>query len=89
MRWLRKGLPSVRTADGRMPTGGDAGADDEYALDEDEETAAQEKMDEDAAANEMANGVPNPQVAPNGERIPSLDEEHEYEWKWKVRSFLL
>jgi len=86
LRWLRKGLPSVRTADGRMPTGGDKTADDdEYALDLDSDDEAQEKMDEDAAADEMAKGIPNPaNTTPNGQRIPALDEEHEYEWKWKV-----
>jgi hypothetical protein len=71
-----------------MPTGGDKTADDdEYALDLDSDDEEQEKMDEDAAAEEMAKGVPNPaNVTPNGQRIPALDEEHEYEWKWKVSS---
>jgi hypothetical protein len=70
-----------------MPSGGDKGGagDDEYALDVDSDEEEQDKMDEDAAADEMAKGVPNPvNAAPNGQRIPALDEEHEYEWKWKV-----
>lgn len=83
---MRKGLPSVRTADGRMPTGGDKGADDEeFAIDDDEETEAQEKMDEEEAAAEMSKPQKaQAQTTPSGQAIPALDEEQEYEWKWKV-----
>lgn len=80
---MRKGLPSVRAGDGRMPSGGDKG-EEEFAIDDDEEVEAQEKMDEDEAADEMGKGVPNQNVTPSGQPIPALDEEQEYEWKWKV-----
>lgn len=68
-----------------MPSGGDAGAEDEYAVEDDSETEAQEKMDEDEAAAEFATGkAPPKNTTPSGQAIPALDEEQEYEWKWKV-----
>ncbi|CAK9787081.1 Brix-domain-containing protein [Cutaneotrichosporon oleaginosum] len=81
LRWLRKGLPSVRAGDGRMPTGGDKSADDEFVIDDDEETAEQERKDEEEAAAAMNNG----EATPSGQPIPALDEEQEYEWKWKPK----
>jgi hypothetical protein len=82
MRWLRKGLPAVTASDGSVPRGGDA-------EDDDEEIARQEKMDEDEAMEEMGKGMGAPAKKKNGGDpdlgIPPLDEEQEYEWKWKVR----
>lgn len=92
LRWLRKGLPSVRTADGRMPTGGDKGAtaDEEFAIDDESDVEEQEKMDEEEAAAEMGQGKQTPaataMTTPSGQAIPGLDAEQEYEWKWKVSS---
>lgn len=82
LRWMRKGLPGVKAADGRMPSGGDKGADTEFAVDDsdDEDAAQQEEDDEAEAAAAMARG----EIAPGGQAIPALDEEQEYEWKWKV-----
>ncbi|EIW70093.1 hypothetical protein TREMEDRAFT_30267 [Tremella mesenterica DSM 1558] len=73
LRWLRKGLPAVTAADGRVPGGGDA---------EEEEISRQEKMDEDEAAAEMGKESTEVKGKPV---IPSLDEEQEYEWKWKPK----
>lgn len=88
LRWMRKGLPAVRAGDGRMPSGGDAG-EEEFAIDDDEEVEAQEKMDEEEAAAEMGQGpAKNQNITPSGQAIPALDEEQEYEWKWKVSSAL-
>lgn len=82
LRWMRKGLPGVKAADGRMAAGGDKGGDTEFAVDDsdDEDVAQQEKDDEAEAAAAMARG----EITPNGQPIPALDEEQEYEWKWKV-----
>jgi ribosome production factor 1 len=81
LRWLRKGLPAVTAADGSVPRGGDAEVDDE-------EIERQEQKDEDEAMEEMGKGVRAPPAAKNGGNpdlgIPALDEEQEYEWKWKV-----
>lgn len=85
MRWLRKGLPAVRAADGSVPRGGDPEADEA----DDEEIERQEKMDEDVAMEEMGQGVKPPTGKADGGSaagIPPLDEEQEYEWKWKVCS---
>lgn len=83
LRWMRKGLPGVKAADGRMAAGGDKGGDTEFAVDDsdDEDVAQQEKDDEAEAAAAMARG----EITPSGQPIPALDEEQEYEWKWKVR----
>ena len=87
LRWLRKGLPAVAAADGSMPRGGDPDDVDE------EEVATQEKADEDVAMEEMGNGVSAVEKkAKDGAKdggladmgIPPLDEEQEYEWKWRV-----
>jgi ribosome production factor 1 len=83
LRWLRKGLPAVRAADGSVPRGGDV----EEADDDDDEAEQQERMDEDAALEEMGKGIKPPKVKNGGVAdmgIPPLDEEQEYEWKWKV-----
>ncbi|ORY31268.1 anticodon-binding protein [Naematelia encephala] len=82
LRWLRKGLPGVTSADGQVPRGGDK---EDVDFDEDNvEVAREEKMDEDAAMEEMASGAGNQKVQ-NGPAIPALDEEQEYEWKWKPK----
>lgn len=83
LRWMRKGLPGVKAADGRMAAGGDKSGDTEFAVDDsdDEDVAQQEKDDEAEAAAAMARG----EITPAGQAIPALDEEQEYEWKWKVR----
>lgn len=55
--------------------------------DEDEELARQEQADEDEAMAEMGKGIkaPSRKDGADAERgIPALDEEQEYEWKWKV-----
>jgi hypothetical protein len=79
LRWLRKGLPSVTAPDGRIAHGGDPEDDAR----EEAEAARQEKADEDIAMGEL--GKPQP-VVPQASSvvIPPLDEEQEYEWKWKV-----
>ncbi|EKC99702.1 hypothetical protein A1Q2_06012 [Trichosporon asahii var. asahii CBS 8904] len=83
LRWMRKGLPGVKAADGRMAAGGDKGGDTEFAVDDsdDEDVAQQEKDDEAEAAAAMARG----EITPSGQPIPALDEEQEYEWKWKPK----
>ncbi len=88
LRWLRKGLPTVSAADGRPPSGGDAEPEETTAADSDDEA---EKMDEDEAMNEMGSekANPDPSATPAQKSlkelgIPALDEEQEYEWKWKV-----
>ena len=75
LRWLRKGLPSVTAPDGRVAHGGDA----EAGVDE-AELLKQEKDDEDDAMGELG----TTQNQSSHPVIPPLDEEQEYEWKWKV-----
>lgn len=77
LRWLRKGLPSVTSADGQVPRGGDA---EDVEVDHDQE---QEKMDEDEAMAEMGAGKAV-RAEEGGIVVPALDEDQEYEWKWKV-----
>lgn len=81
MRWLRKGLPAVTASDGSVPRGGDAEVNND-------EIDKQEQADEDEAMKEMSEGSSRNQKANDGAipalGIPPLDEEQEYEWKWKV-----
>lgn len=79
LRWLKKGLPSVTAPDGRIAHGGDA----EPTQAENEEMRRQEKAEEDDAMGELgkAPSAPQEQGYPV---IPPLDQEQEYEWKWKV-----
>ena len=76
LRWLRKGLPAVTAGDGQIPKGGDPEDIDEKEL------SPQGKKDETEAMGEIASQseVPLRHNVP----IPALDEEQEYEWKWKV-----
>lgn len=100
LRWLRKGLPSVLAADGVAPRSGDKAEseDDEDAEEEDGEdvdvdmertdkpTVADEGADEDEdeeEPDEETKGKKRKDMV-NGVKIPALDEEQEYEWKWKV-----
>jgi ribosome production factor 1 len=83
LRWLRKGLPSVLAADGVAPHAKNADkASDEEDAEEDaegegEDVAMKDKDDADVSEKKEKNVV-------NGVKIPALDEEQEYEWKWKV-----
>jgi ribosome production factor 1 len=77
LRWLRKGLPAVTAGDGQVPRGGDPEDIDE------EEISRQEKRDEDEAMEEMGKGQEK-RASAQQMGIPPLDEEQEYEWKWKV-----
>jgi ribosome production factor 1 len=90
LRWLRKGLPAVTAADGRIPGGGDAEAEESAGEDgagETDEMMRQERMDEDEAMREIGTAQPGKAKAKPIEElgIPSLDEEQEYEWKWKPK----
>ncbi|GFZ48012.1 Brix domain-containing protein [Saitozyma sp. JCM 24511] len=90
LRWLRKGLPAVTAADGRIPGGGDAEADESAGEDgagETDEMMRQERMDEDEAMKEIGTAQPGKTKAKAVEElgIPALDEEQEYEWKWKPK----
>ena len=80
LRWLRKGLPAVTAGDGQVPRGGDPEVVDE------EEVSRQEKKDEDEAMEEMGAGLGGQKKRVQNQEpvIPPLDEEQEYEWKWKV-----
>jgi ribosome production factor 1 len=82
LRWMRKGLPAVTAADGRIPGGarGDGEEDDVDVGDDDE-------MDEDEAMKEIGAGkiVKGKQATREEMGIPALDEEQEYEWKWKPK----
>lgn len=80
LRWLRKGLPAVRAADGSVPRGGDP----EEADAEDDDLARQERLDEDEAMEEMGKGVKASTGNVTNLGIPALDADEEYEWKWKV-----
>lgn len=98
LRWLRKGLPSVLAADGVAPRSGDkAESEDDEDAEEDGEdvdvdmertdkpTVANEGEDEDEDEDEAeeTKGKKRKDMV-NGVKIPALDEEQEYEWKWKV-----
>lgn len=87
LRWMRKGLPAVTAADGRIP-GGARGDGEEDAEDGEEATVPDEDeaMDEDAAMKEIGTAAGRTK-APTREElgIPALDEEQEYEWKWKPK----
>jgi ribosome production factor 1 len=90
LRWLRKGLPAVTAADGRIPGGGDAeedGSAGEEGAGETDEMMRQERMDEDEAMKEIGTAQPGKAKAKAIEEmgIPALDEEQEYEWKWKPK----
>jgi ribosome production factor 1 len=76
LRWLRKGLPAVTAADGRIPGG--AGTPDENL---EGQVDRQEQKDEDEAMMEMNAGEP---VQATTISVAPLDEEQEYEWKWRV-----
>lgn len=85
LRWLRKGLPSVAAPDGHVSIGGDP-ADDIYGADVgpcSEEIAQEEKDEEDEALKEIGQPAQK-KNAYEGTEVPALDEEQEYEWKWKV-----
>ncbi|ODO10718.1 hypothetical protein I350_01315 [Cryptococcus amylolentus CBS 6273] len=87
LRWLRNGLPAVTAPDGRAPTGGDHEADlDSDSDGEDIDQAAidkKEQDDEDEAMKEI--GQPSAKASQQkGIKVPALDEEQEYEWKWKI-----
>lgn len=81
LRWLRKGLPSVLAADGVAPhaKNADKASDEEDVGDEGEgeDVAMKDEDGADVSGKKEKNVV-------NGVRIPALDEEQEYEWKWKV-----
>jgi ribosome production factor 1 len=89
LRWLRKGLPSVLAADGVAPhaKNADKASDEEDVEGEEEEgkdvamDEAEEKVEDD---EEEAPGKKKEKNVVNGVKIPALDEEQEYEWKWKV-----
>ena len=83
LRWLRKGLPAVVAPDGSVPRGGDPEDIN------DGEVADEERKDEDEALREMNDGSG---AVSAGEKpklgIPSLDDQQEYEWKWRVSGSL-
>lgn len=98
LRWLRKGLPSVLAADGVAPhaKNADKASDEEEegVEDEDNEEGKDvamddgEEQDQDEGGDEELpgkNGKKKEKNVVNGVKIPALDEEQEYEWKWKVR----
>ena len=76
LRWLRKGLPAVTAGDGHVPGGGDS--EDVY-----ENATRQVLKDEVQAMEEMGTGQ-GKRANTRDMGIPTLDEEQEYEWKWKV-----
>lgn len=78
LRWLRKGLPTVTAADGRIPGGGDA--DD---LNTSRDIEDEDQRDEDEAMEEMQAGIKAPKAKIY---VPALDQEEEFEWKWTVSS---
>ena len=91
LRWLRKGLPGVLTADGVAPHAKNADQESEDEEEGDEEKGDETKQDVDMEAGEDAEGGPTEKKGKtkeknvvNGVKIPALDEEQEYEWKWKV-----
>lgn len=73
LRWLKKGLPSVTAPDGRIAHGGN---DDLHKVDEEAE-----KREEDDAMGDIGSAPVQEQQGPV---IPPLDQEQEYEWKWRV-----
>jgi len=76
LRWLKKGLPSVTAPDGRIAHGGN---DDLDKVD-----LEAERKEEDDAMGDIGS-TPTQQ----GPIIPPLDQEQEYEWKWRVSPFLI
>lgn len=72
LRWLRKGLPTVSAGDGMAPGGGDP--------EEGEADLEDDKDEEEAAMKDIG----KPQKSAGGVQLAALDEEQEYEWKWKV-----
>jgi hypothetical protein len=76
LRWLKKGLPSVTAPDGRIAHGGN---DDLDKVD-----LEAEKKEEDDAMGDIGT-TPTQQ----GPIIPPLDQEQEYEWKWRVSHFCI
>lgn len=85
LRWLRKGLPSVTAPDGHASIGGDP-ADEIYGTEvgpSKEEIAQDELDEEDEALKEIGQPAQKKNVY-EGTEVPPLDEEQEYEWKWKV-----
>ncbi|WVR08670.1 hypothetical protein IAU60_005728 [Kwoniella sp. DSM 27419] len=79
LRWLRKGLPSVTAPDGRAPAGEN---DDDVDFSSDDEG---DKKDEDEAMAEMTNPSAKNVKGKKGLKVPKLDEEMDYEWKWKPK----
>jgi ribosome production factor 1 len=77
LRWLKKGLPSVTAPDGRIAHGGN---DDLDKVD-----LEAEKKEEDDAMGDIGSGSTPVQQGPI---IPPLDQEQEYEWKWRVSHFI-
>jgi hypothetical protein len=73
LRWLKKGLPSVTAPDGRIAHGGN---DD---LGNDKIDLEAEKKEEDDAMGDIGSTP-----VQSGPVIPPLDQEQEYEWKWRV-----
>lgn len=97
LRWLRKGLPGVLTADGVAPHAKNADQESEEEEEGDEEDEEKTKEDvemADAPEQDEAGEVEGESTGKkgkkkeknvvNGIKIPALDEEQEYEWKWKV-----
>lgn len=83
-------MPAVTAADGRIPGGarGDGDEDNDQGGEQDED----DKMDEDEAMREIGTKSAAPSSASNGKKpsreelgIPALDDEQEYEWKWKPK----
>lgn len=103
LRWLRKGLPSVLAADGVAPRSGDRAENENNARENDEAVSSGDDEQDDGhmdvemertegATVDQDNVQDGPSTsrenkASNGQRIPELDEEQEYEWKWKVGHF--
>jgi len=99
LRWLRKGLPAVGAADGVAPT--NAGESDEEVDDEADDgeigdEAMNDEMEVDprddgegdvdeAEQKEKNKGKKGVGKAKGGQTIPALDEQQEYEWKWKPK----
>jgi hypothetical protein len=102
LRWLRKGLPAVGAADGVAPTNagesdeevddeaddgeiGDEAMNDEMEVDPRDDGEGDVDEAEQKEENKRKKGVGK---AKGGQTIPALDEQQEYEWKWKVSCLL-
>lgn len=85
LRWLRKGLPSVTAPDGHASIGGDP-ADEIYGatVGPSSEEIAQDELDEEKEALKEIGQPAKKKNVHEGTEVPPLDEEQEYEWKWKV-----